>query len=336
MQILENASLSSYNSFRISVRARSLWVLEKDEDILEFFHNKEENKPWIVLGGGTNSLFTKDFLGTVIHIHNQGIHHQFLETYTKVFAAAGVNWNDLVKYTLDHGIGGLENLSLIPGTVGAAPVQNIGAYGMELQDYFYELKAFDLESGEFRTFNKKECEFSYRNSVFKSRFKDRFIILGVWFHFPLESSLKLDYGSIREELAKEGIQNPSIYDLSRIVSRIRLEKLPDPQEIGNAGSFFKNPIIEIGDFHKIKEEHPNIIYYPNEGNKIKLAAGWLIEQCGWKGKSLGNVGTWKNQALVLVNLGNAKGDEVLNLAHTIQNSVYEKFKVQLEPEVNIY
>jgi UDP-N-acetylmuramate dehydrogenase len=248
---------------------------------------------------------------------------------------AGLVWNDLVNYCVDNAYAGIENLSLIPGSVGASPVQNIGAYGVELQDIFHSCRAFEISTGEVRVFTKEDCALSYRESVFKSSLKGLFIITEVTFKLSKQFKPKLSYGAITEELSKREIISPNIKQLSQVISHIRVSKLPDPTTIGNAGSFFKNPIIPDGEFNKLKLYFPDIVHFAAGEGHIKLSAGWLIEQCGWKGKVVGNTGTWKNQALVLVNHGNASGDEIFQFSSSIIGSVYAKFGVQLEREVNI-
>ena len=335
MKVIENASLFSYNSFHLEAKAKTLLILEKEEEIAPAFsHFYQSTLPFLVLGGGSNTLFSRDFPGIIFQMGNKGMDHQEKDDYFEVNAQAGENWNDLVQYCLKFNIGGLENLSLIPGTVGAAPVQNIGAYGVELKDYFYRLKAFHINRKEFRWFSLEECGFGYRNSVFKTDLKGQYIISSLSFRFPKKQRLHTEYGIIKQELDREGIHTPNISDISRIVSRIRQEKLPDPKTIGNAGSFFKNPVVSQQTVNNLLEKYPDIVYYPHE-DQFKLAAGWMIEKSGWKGKSKGQVGTWKNQALVLVNLGGATGSDILDFAKTIIQSVFEKFQVNLEMEVNI-
>ncbi|RYD71121.1 MAG: UDP-N-acetylmuramate dehydrogenase, partial [Sphingobacteriales bacterium] len=230
---------------------------------------------------------------------------------------------------------GVENLTLIPGTVGASPIQNIGAYGVELKDVFESCTAFEINTGEIKTFSYADCHFGYRESIFKGELKGQFIITSVTFALKTEARLNTSYGAIEAELQKRGIESPGIADVSAAVAHIRVSKLPDPSTIGNAGSFFKNPVIEKFEFADVVAKHPDVVHYPTADGKIKLAAGWLIEQCGWKGKIQGNTGTWKNQALVLVNHGNASGQEVFAFSAQIIDSVKSTFGVTLEREVNI-
>ena len=340
MRITENASLIGLNSFRIDVQCQKLIFLEDEKDLPILFsdflaQNFQNQIPLLILGGGSNCLFTRDFEGIILQVGMKGIRHTREESFIRVNVMAGEKWNDLVNYCLDHQIGGLENLSLIPGTVGAAPVQNIGAYGVELKDYFYKLRAFHLPTGKFQEFSQSQCAFDYRDSIFKKK-SGEFLITQVEFHFPIIPKLKLDYGSIQTELNLAGINHPNIRDIGNLVSKIRILKLPDPSEVGNAGSFFKNPIISFTELKRLKSEYADIVFFKWKSEEYKLAAGWLIEQCGWKGKSSGKVGTWKNQALVIVNHGGASGKDILNFSESIIDSVFKKFGVKLIPEVNIF
>ena len=336
MQVLENFSLKSLNTFGVEAFAASFVDIEQENDLKLLFSNEQlKNYPRLVLGGGSNVLFTNDFRGLVIHIKIQGLKAEVQGDDILVTAGAGVVWNDLVNYCVDNEFAGIENLSLIPGSVGASPVQNIGAYGVELQDIFHSCLAFEIASGSVRVFEKDDCGFSYRDSVFKSALKGLYIITEVSFKLSKKFHPKITYGAISDELQKRGINNPSIKDLSTVVSHIRVSKLPDPATIGNAGSFFKNPVIPHAQFLKLKTDFPETVHFPAEDGYIKISAGWLIEHCGWKGKVVGNTGTWKNQALVLVNHGNATGDEIFQFSESIIESVYAKFGIMLEREVNI-
>jgi UDP-N-acetylmuramate dehydrogenase len=280
-------------------------------------------------------LFTADFSGLIVHVKIQGIRYEVKGDDVFVTAGGGVIWNDLVNFCVENGFAGIENLSLIPGSVGAAPVQNIGAYGVELQDIFHSCRAFEIASGKIRVFDKEDCGFSYRDSVFKSALKGLYIITEVSFKLSKIFKPELTYGAISDELQKRGISNPVIKDLSNVVSHIRVSKLPDPATIGNAGSFFKNPVIPEAQFLKLKSDFPELVHFPATKGHIKISAGWLIEHCGWKGKVVGNTGTWKNQALVLVNHGNATGKEIFKFSESIIESVNAKFGILLEREVNI-
>ena len=280
-------------------------------------------------------LFVKDFDGLIIRMNIRGIEHRINHDEVFVEAGAGEVWNDLVQYCVNRDYAGIENLSLIPGSVGASPIQNIGAYGVELKDVFRSCRAFEIATGEIKTFTLEDCRFGYRDSIFKNELKGKYIIISVKFRLSLVADINLKYGAIEQELTNRNINNPTIGDVSRIVSHIRVSKLPDPSTIGNAGSFFKNPVISVEQFKQVQSRFPETVNYPAGAGMIKLAAGWLIEQCGWKGKVVGHTGTWKNQALVLVNHGGATGEEVYSLSSQIIDSVYTKFGVLLEREVNI-
>jgi len=336
MQVLENISLKALNTF--GVEANAAWFVDiKEENDLKLLFSDEQwrNCPRLVLGGGSNMLFTDDFKGLVVHIKIPGIKAEVQGDDIFVSAGAGVVWNDLVNYCVDNEFAGIENLSLIPGSVGASPVQNIGAYGIELQDIFHSCRAFEISSGEIKVFNKQDCGFSYRDSIFKSACKGLFIITEVTFKLSGIFKPNLRYGAVIEELHNRGIARPGIKDLSQVISFIRVSKLPDPTTIGNAGSFFKNPVIPVSKFIQLQSNFSDIVHFPAGEGFVKISAGWLIEHCGWKGKVVGNTGTWKNQALVLVNHGNATGIEIFNFSSTIIKSVSSRFGIQLEREVNI-
>jgi UDP-N-acetylmuramate dehydrogenase len=336
MQVSENFPLKNLNTF--GVAANAAWYVDiRDEDDLQalFTQDRWKDYPRLVLGGGSNMLFTSDFKGLIVHIKIQGIRYEVKGDDVLVTAGGGVIWNDLVNFCVENGFAGIENLSLIPGSVGAAPVQNIGAYGVELQDIFHSCRAFEIASGKIRVFDKEDCGFSYRDSVFKSALKGLYIITEVSFKLSKIFKPELTYGAISDELQKRGISNPGIKDLSTVVSHIRVSKLPDPATIGNAGSFFKNPVIPEAQFLKLKSDFPELVHFPATKGHIKISAGWLIEHCGWKGKVVGNTGTWKNQALVLVNHGNATGKEIFKFSESIIESVNAKFGILLEREVNI-
>jgi UDP-N-acetylmuramate dehydrogenase len=335
LQIHENVSLKNFNSFGIDAFARYFVEINQATDLTELFKDQQwQQIPRLVMGGGSNMLFTKNFDGLVIRMNIRGIEHRVNQEKVTVESGAGEVWNDLVNYCVDWGFGGIENLSLIPGSVGASPIQNIGAYGVELKDIFESCQAFEIETGKIKEFSKADCKFDYRESIFKQELKNKFIVLSVKFNLSTVANLQISYGAIADEISKRGIKQPTIKDISQVVSAIRVSKLPDPTTIGNAGSFFKNPIISKNEFDAIHTLYPEIVHFL-VGNQVKLAAGWLIEQCGWKGKIVGNTGTWKNQALVLVNHGNASGSEVLALSENIISSVKEKFRVTLQREVNI-
>lgn len=332
----ENRSLKKLNTFGVEAFATYFLEVNSEQDLFDIFEDERTKQfPILVLGGGSNILFTKNFDGIVLHIKIGGIQVNEQGTDRYVTAGGGVIWNDLVQYCVNHGYAGIENLSLIPGTVGAAPVQNIGAYGVELMDVFESCRAFDRQLKTMVEFDKAACQFSYRDSFFKREGKDRYIITSVTLKLSSIPKLVLNYGAILQELNNRKISDPTIKDVSKLVSEIRVSKLPDPLTIGNSGSFFKNPIIEKEDFQKLQSVFLDIVHYPIQSDRVKLAAGWLIEQCGWKGVQVGNTGTWKNQALVLVNYGNANGLEVYDFSEKIVESVFDKFGVRIEREVNI-
>ncbi|MFD2864134.1 UDP-N-acetylmuramate dehydrogenase [Mucilaginibacter antarcticus] len=336
LQIQENVSLKNFNTFGVDVNARYFAEISHPDDLTELFLDPQWlQTPRLVLGGGSNMLLINDFDGLVIRMNIRGIEHRINHNDVTVEAGAGEVWNDLVNFCVQHGYAGIENLSLIPGSVGASPIQNIGAYGVELKDVFHSCKAFEIATGTFKTFTNADCHFGYRESVFKSDLKEQYIIVSVKYDLSLTPRLNLSYGAIAQELAARGVTEPTIKDVSQVVSHIRVAKLPDPSTIGNAGSFFKNPVIAAADFESVKQKFTNVVNYPTADGMVKLAAGWLIEQCGWKGKVVGNTGTWKDQALVLVNHGGATGQEVYNFSSQIIDSVYSKFGVLLQREVNI-
>jgi UDP-N-acetylmuramate dehydrogenase len=334
--IQENVSLKEYNTFGIDVTARMLAVVVTEKALQDLLQSEEaKNKPLLVLGGGSNILFTKNFDGLVIKMGIEGLEVSVVGDEVYVTAGAGMVWNDLVVYCVQHGYAGLENLTLIPGTVGASPIQNIGAYGVELKDVFDSCTAVEISTGASRKFSYLDCGFGYRESVFKKELKGRYIIISVRFRLSKLPALHVQYGAIQTELEKRNIINPTIADVSKVVAEIRVSKLPDPSTIGNAGSFFKNPIVPAAQFMELKGRFPNVVSFPAGPDKHKLAAGWLIEQCGFKGMVDGHTGTWKNQALVLVNHGAATGMEVFSFSERIINAVFARFGITLEREVNI-
>ncbi|MDP9047613.1 MAG: UDP-N-acetylmuramate dehydrogenase [Bacteroidota bacterium] len=336
LQIQRNVSLKNFNTFGVECSAGYFVEINHKDELAELFFDPQwKEMKMLVLGGGSNMLFINDFSGLVIRINIRGIEHRINRNEVFIEAGAGEAWNDLVNFCVTRGYAGVENLALIPGSVGASPVQNIGAYGVELKDVFHSCCAFEIATGKFKTFTKKDCKFAYRESIFKTDLKDLYIIISVKLLLSLVPDFNLQYGAIEQELANRGIASPTIKDVSQVVSSIRVSKLPDPSTIGNAGSFFKNPVIPVKRFDIIQSQFPDIVNYPIGDHQVKLAAGWLIEQCGWKGKVVGNTGTWKNQALVLVNHGQATGSEVYTLSSEIINSVYNKFGILLQREVNI-
>lgn len=337
MDFKPNHSLQTYNTFGIDAKAKLFVEINSKEELFTLLKTAAfKNEPSLFLGGGSNLLLTKDVDGLVIKNNIKGI--QIIEeddSTILIEANSGEVWHDLVLHTIDRNWGGLENLSYIPGTVGAAPIQNIGAYGVELKDTFYALKAINLKTGKEKIFNRDECNFGYRMSLFKQELKGLYFILSVQFKLNKNPLTNVSYGAIKETLIANKINRPSIKNVSDAVISIRKSKLPDPAEIGNSGSFFKNPIISKEHFLDLQKEFPQIVHYQVDESKIKIPAGWLIEQCGWKGKRIGNTGSHKNQALVLVNYGEASGVEIHQLSKDIQKSVKNKFNIDIEVEVNI-
>jgi UDP-N-acetylmuramate dehydrogenase len=337
MQLLQNASLRAYNTFGLDARADWLGEVGSVADLQALVADPRfDGLPKMILGGGSNILFTDDVHALVIRNRITGISTvSDGPEHCLVTAGGGEVWHDLVRYTIDQGCGGLENLSLIPGSVGAAPIQNIGAYGVEVKDHFERLEAVDLSTGAVKTFGRDDCAFGYRDSIFKREAKGRYAIVGVTFRLDRNPLLRTHYGAIEQELTAMGVTQPGIRDVSEAVIRIRRSKLPDPAVIGNAGSFFKNPEVEPAVYNRLKATHPDLAAYPGTNGTMKLAAGWLIERAGWKGKRIGKVGMHDKQALVLVNHGGATGRELLDHARRVQASVREQFGVELEMEVNI-
>ncbi|WP_278381331.1 UDP-N-acetylmuramate dehydrogenase [Chryseobacterium arthrosphaerae] len=336
--MLENFSLKPYNTFGVEASSRyfaEVNNIEALKDALTFA--KEQSLQLLFLGGGSNILLTKDFEGLAIKLNLKGISEENINDHEVLITAkAGENWHEFVMYCLQKNYGGLENLSLIPGNVGTSPMQNIGAYGTEIKDVFVSCRVLDLNSLELTDFDLEQCRFGYRDSIFKQEGKGRYVILEVTFKLTQkEHHIKTEYGAIKSELENLGIVNPTIQDVSKAVINIRQSKLPDPKEIGNAGSFFKNPTIPLAQFEDLKQKFENIQGYPN-GAMVKVPAGWLIEQCGWKGKQIGNVASHKLQSLVIINAtGHATGKEIFDFSTEIINSVKEKFGIELEREVNI-
>lgn len=333
-------SLKNLNTFGVDVLAKYFAEVFSVEELIEILKNHQpttDNRQRLILGGGSNILFTKDYKGLVVQLNLKGISEELIsENEVLVTAQAGENWHELVQYCLAKNYGGLENLSLIPGNVGTSPMQNIGAYGVEIKDSFVSCKVLNLETLEVETFDKEKCDFGYRDSIFKKEGKGKYVILEVTFKLTTKNHLiKTEYGAIKVELEQMGIENPSIQDVSKAVIAIRESKLPNPKIIGNAGSFFKNPTISKDNYLELKEKFETIPGYPNE-NGIKVPAGWLIEQCGWKGKQIGNVASHKDQSLVIINAtGKATGKEIFDFSQMIIDSVLEKFGILLEREVNI-
>jgi len=337
MTILEHHSLKEYNTFGLEAKARYFVEVTSVAEVKQILQNEQlKPLPRFILGGGSNILLTQDFEGLVIKNSIKGIevtkendHHVWLKV------GSGEVWHNLVLHTLAKGWGGLENLSLIPGQVGAAPMQNIGAYGVELEATFDSLEAVDMGTGETQVFTKEECQFGYRESVFKTSLKGKYCIVSVTFRLNKKPLVNVSYGDIKRVLDDMQIWEPTPQAVSQAIIQIRQSKLPDPKVLGNSGSFFKNPEIPREQFEKLQQQYPLIPNYPAPSGLVKVPAGWLIEQCGWKGKRVGNTGSHAQQALVLVNYGGATGKEVYQLALDIQASVKEKFGIDIVPEVNV-
>lgn len=336
MTVQDNISLKPYNTFGIDVLAEKFVSIASVEELIDILQKyKGENK--LFLGGGSNMLLTKPIEGLVIHLNLKGKTIVFEDdNNVHVKGNAGENWHEFVLWCIKRGFGGIENLSLIPGNLGTAPIQNIGAYGVELKDVMVSCEALDLRDSSIKTLTNEECEFGYRESIFKQKEKGNFIVLSVTVKLTKSNhSFHTSYGAIKEELENMGISKPSIEDISNAVIKIRQSKLPDPKEIGNSGSFFKNPIIPTEQYLQLKKNFPDIPHYPVSETEVKVPAGWLIEKVGFKGKTLGNYGVHKKQALVLVNYGEAKGNDILELAHLIQKTILRIFNIKIEFEVNI-
>jgi len=336
LKFKKNISLKKYNTFGIDTIAEKFISVNSLLQLKEIITN---NKDIFILSGGSNILLTQNIKRPVVHINFKGIEFfEIEEASNAVFVKvqAGENWHEFVLWCLEKNFGGIENLSLIPGNVGTSPMQNIGAYGVEIKDVFHELEALEISSNSVKKFDKQNCNFGYRESIFKNIDKNKFIITTVTFKLTKkEHTLNISYGAIQEELKKNKIKSPTIKDISNAVIAIRKSKLPDPKEIGNSGSFFKNPVISTTQFNSLKQIYPEIPNYVISDKLVKIPAGWLIEQCGFKGQRFGNAGVHKNQALVLVNHGNASGIEIYELSQKILKAVLDKFDIQLDTEVNI-
>lgn len=338
MAIQQHVSLRSFNTFGLDQQAENLAAFTNVEELQGLLRHAHEKKwPLFILGGGSNILLTRPIPGLTLHNRILGISIvQEDEKHAWVSAGAGEVWHELVMWTLERELGGLENLSLIPGYVGAAPMQNIGAYGVEIKDTFDHLEAVEIATGQLHTFSLEDCAFGYRESVFKHELKGQFIITKVVFKLDKPPhTFHTAYGAITDTLENMQIDELNIQAISKAVIQIRQSKLPDPAELGNAGSFFKNPELPRSQFEQLQSKHPEIPHYPLPDGQVKVPAAWLIDQCGWKGKRIGHTGAHANQPLVLVNYGDAKGEEIWSLAMQIQASVKERFGVTLHPEVNV-
>lgn len=338
LKIEKNKNLKKLNTFGIDIYADYYINIEKTEDIIKSISFINNNcSTFLILGGGSNILFTKNFEGVVFHINTKGI-NIINEEEDNIFvkAEAGEAWENLINFCIKENLWGLENLSMIPGKVGSSPIQNIGAYGTEVKDVISEVEAYEISTGEKKAFKNKECNFGYRQSIFKNIARNKFIISSVTYLLSKKSKPNLSYKGLIEEIKASNISSPTVKDISDAVCRIRTNKLPDPDIIGNAGSFFKNPVISIDKLKELQDIFPDLVFFVQSDNNAKLAAAWLIEQCGWKGKTLGNVGVHAMQPLVIINNGNANGSDVLALANKIIEDIKKKFRITLEPEVNIF
>ncbi len=337
MQIQENYSLGHLNTFNIEAKASYYFAANDIRSTQKLFKQQQETPyPMFILGGGSNILLLGDYAGLVVHNQFKGIEivaedeqHVYVEAY------GGEEWHDLVLYTVDRGLWGIENLSLIPGSVGAAPIQNIGAYGVELMNVFVTAIAINTSTGRIAEFTLDDCAFAYRESIFKSELKGQYLIVSVTLRLNKEPRPRLGYGAITRELELAGITDPSVKQISDVICKIRRSKLPDPKELGNSGSFFKNVIVDKAKLEELQSEFENVPSYPVDDQRVKLPTGWLIEQCGWKGKKVGNTGAFANQALVLVNYGGASGEEIYRLSEDIKDSVYNHFGIEISREVTL-
>ena len=334
MDIKENYSLKKYNSFNIDVVAKEFIQINSVKELIDLQKNLK-NKNKLFIGGGSNILFTNNYEGLVVHINLKGISVKKInENFSEIKVMSGENWNELVNWCIENNLGGIENLSLIPGNVGAAPIQNIGAYGVELKDVFISCEVYDLNTEKLNIYNLNDCKFGYRDSIFKKN--KNLIVVSVKMKLSSKNhKINTSYGGINDELKKLNIKEPTIKDISNVVCEIRNKKLPNPNKIGNAGSFFKNPIVNSKKINWLKENFNNIPFYKIDENSYKIPAAWLIETSGFKGKDFGNFGVHKTQPLVLVNYGKASGGDINKLSLSIKEVVNKIFKIELETEVNI-
>lgn len=336
MQIHNNFSLKKYNTFGIEAKAKQFVAVHSNDELQSILKKHASDKKFI-LGGGSNMLLTQDIDALVIHVDLKGkkiINED--DDFVWVESQAGENWHEFVLFTIDQNFGGLENMSLIPGNVGTTPVQNIGAYGTEIKDTFVSCEAMNIATQELKTFNKEECNFGYRESIFKQEAKDKYVITSVVFKLTKRNhKINTSYGDITKELENQNVTIPTLKDVSNAVIAIRQTKLPDPKELGNSGSFFKNPIISKELFEKVHQKFPEVKFFEVSPTEVKVPAGWLIEHCGLKGYRKDDAGVHKNQALVLVNYGNATGQDILNLSKYVQKTVFDKYGIAIEAEVNV-
>lgn len=336
MKDINDYSLLSHNTFGIDSRCKRYVEFDAVGEMQEMLPRlAREGEPLLILGGGSNLLLTKDFAGTVVHCAIKGYSRHFVESGVLLRCGAGEKWDNVVEKCVVNDWYGAENLSLIPGEVGASAVQNIGAYGAEVKDIIYKVEAVEIATGDIHWFTNRECQYAYRQSRFKQAWKGRFVITHVTYQLSERFTPQLDYGNIRAELAKEGITHPTARTLRQCIVNIRRAKLPNPQIEGNAGSFFMNPVVSVEKYRQLATKYPNMPHYVVDEQRVKIPAGWMIDQCGWKGKTVGRAGVCATQALVLVNRGGATGEEVLNLCRAICSDVKEKFGIEIQPEVNI-
>ena len=337
MKTSHQVSLKPYNTFGVDVKARDLVTIDNEDELRNLVRQVYADELFII-SGGSNMLLTRDLDKTVVLINNKGIKvHQETEDYVLVDVEAGENWHELVLWAVYHGYGGIENLALIPGCVGTSPIQNIGAYGVELKDTFQQCEAIQVQTGEKRFFTNAECQFGYRDSIFKNELANQYIITRVRFKLEKQPhNVQSDYRSLKNYLKEKNISDPGIKDIANAVTEIRRSKLPDPNKIGNSGSFFKNPVVDDRKFKTLQERYPEIPHFKQSDHKVKVPAGWLIEQCGFKGYRKGDAGVHQKQALVLVNHGKASGQEILELSKNIRRDVKEKFNITLSREVNVF
>lgn len=337
MKDLSDYSLKGHNTFGMDVSCRRFIEFDTEDEVSRIVSGlTEADRPLLVIGGGSNVLFTKDFEGTVLHSAIRGRHAVRMEGSVFLRCGSGEKWDDIVKLCVDNGLYGAENLSLIPGDVGASAVQNIGAYGVEAKDLIYKVEAIDIETGVKREFTNDECEYSYRWSKFKGEWKNRYVITYVTYKLSDIFVPHLQYGNILAELDKKGIKTPTVSQMRNVVIEIRKAKLPDPEIEGNAGSFFTNPIVDNSKYEQLVDEFVTVPHYQVGQDKVKIPAGWMIEQCGWRGKTLGKAGVHSKQALVLVNKGGANGQDIVKLCNAIRKDVKDKFGIEINPEVNIF
>jgi len=333
-EISSNFSLKEYNTFNIDVKSDKFISINSEDQIIDFLSQNKGEENIFILGGGSNVLFSKDYKGTIVHISIKGKKIiEELDDSIIIEVSSGENWHEFVKWSIENNYGGIENLSLIPGNVGAAPIQNIGAYGVELKDVFDSCRVLLIDSNEIKHYNKDECEFDYRSSVFKSKQKNKYVILSIRLKLTKEPhSYNLSYDSLKKRFNDKEI---NLSNISEEIIKIRESKLPDPNKIGNCGSFFKNPLIESTKLDKLLEKYPKLPHHKSQNGLYKVPAAWLIEKMGFKQKSLGDVGVYINQPLVVVNNGNANGSDILNFTNSIKKSVKEEFNIDLQEEVNI-